>query len=144
MPFDKKVLKVSTSDGHLFTTLEDFTYTRPSGEIITVPAGAETDGASTPQGIWNLLPPFGSYWLAAVLHDYLYRVTKRPRKECDDILYEAMVDLGVPFIVRTAIYDGVRLGGSWAFDDDRKAKLLKFIKECSRPNAAVAAARKRL
>lgn len=35
--------------------------------------GATTDGASTPQAGWNILPPFGWYWLAALAHDFAYR-----------------------------------------------------------------------
>lgn len=93
-----------------------------------MPVGTVSDGASTPREIWDLIPPFGSYWRATYLHDYLYRLTKRDRKECDDILLEAMKDIGVPLLLRDAIYEGVRLGGSWAFDDDRKAKLRAALK----------------
>lgn len=35
--------------------------------------GATTDGASTPQITWNVLPPFGWYWLAAICHDFGFR-----------------------------------------------------------------------
>lgn len=58
-----------------------------------------------------------------MLHDYLYRNTDRPREECDALLDEAMAALGVPLLQREAIYQGVRLGGSWAFAHDRSDQL---------------------
>jgi len=42
-----------------------------SDEIITVPVGFITDFASIPQIFWNILPPFGPYGKAAVIHDAL-------------------------------------------------------------------------
>lgn|SRR5574337_169544 len=124
MPFAKPTLKVETGDGRFFTLLEPLIYTTNAGEVITVPIGCTTDGASTPKAIWNVIPPFGTYWLAAVLHDYLYRVTNRPKFECDNLLLEAMVSLRVDEALRNAIYDGVHLGGQISFDEDRKINLL--------------------
>lgn len=123
MPFAKTTVRGETSDGRNITTLEPIVYTARSGEVITIPAGTTSDGASTPRQIWNLIPPFGTYWLATVLHDYLYRIDKRPKAECDDLLLEAMESLGVDWILRNAIYEGVHLGGFHAFAEDRKVGL---------------------
>jgi hypothetical protein len=123
MPFLKTNLIVSTSDGRNVVLQEELTYVTEAGETIVVPVGATADGCSTPKEVWILIPPFGQYWLAAVLHDYLYRKTKKTREECDKLFLEAMESLGVDLILRTTIYNGVRLGGSWAFDDDRKQTL---------------------
>ena len=120
--FSTPTLKVETEDGRNFTLLAKFTFTRPNGEVIVVPMGAQSDGASTPQAMWNLLPPFGVYWKAAFLHDYLYRYTQRPKDECDMILKEAMEALGVSWLDRDSIYDGVVIGGESAFNEDRKAQ----------------------
>jgi hypothetical protein len=117
--FSTKELKVSSSDGHNFVLLEPFTYTTKDGTVIEVPAGTTSDGASTPQTIWASLPPFGNYWMAAYLHDYLYRNTKYPKAFCDNILYEAMCFLKVPTFQAKIIYEGVALGGQYAFDKDR-------------------------
>lgn len=114
-------LKVASSDGRNFVLLEPFTYTARSGEVITVPVGAESDGASTPKSIWMSLPPFGLYWPAAYLHDYLYRCTDRPKNECDGLLSEAMQVLGVNETERILIYEGVHYGGESSFTADRKA-----------------------
>ena len=76
-----------------------------------VPAGFETDFASVPRGLWNIFPPSGRYSKAAVLHDYLYRVSKLSRKHCDEIFLNCMNALGVPYPQRYAMYWGVRMFG---------------------------------
>jgi hypothetical protein len=123
VPFKNTDIAVRTSDGRNITLLEDLVYVTDAGETITVPIGATADGCSTPREVWNLLPPFGQYWMAAVLHDFLYRKTARPQAECDLLFLEAMKSLDVDLLVRETIYEGVHLGGSWAFNDDRRLKL---------------------
>lgn len=121
MPFTSAEFKVSTADGRLFTLLEPVYYIRPStGETIVIPSGATSDGASTPREIWGILPPFGLYWRAAFLHDYLYRNTGRNKSDCDLIFKEAMIECLVPILIATAMYEAVSRGGEWSFDDDRK------------------------
>lgn len=122
MPFTCSKFRVETDDGLHFTLLEPVVYFTHELERIEIPAGATSDGASVPRALWNILPPFGSYWRAAVLHDWLYRCSTKPKDECDLIFRDAMTDLGVEPAVRDAIYEGVRLGGQAAFDEDRKAK----------------------
>jgi len=128
MPFNQTNIQVSTKDGRHVVLMEPLVYVTNTGEVITVPAGAESDGCSTPQAVWNLLPPFGLYWKAALLHDYLYRKTTRLKDECDLLFLEAMASLGVDLITREAIYEGVHLGGSLAFDDDRRPKMQAFLR----------------
>ena len=85
---------------------------------VYVPAGYLTDGASVPRVCWSLIPPWGSYGQAAVVHDIVCEylsitVDGKPqavtRAECDEILLEAMMVLGVPVPVRDAIYGAVSL-----------------------------------
>jgi len=121
--FSINALDVRTSDGHNVVVLRPFTFTRKDGTVITVPAGTTSDGASTPYIIWNTLPPFGKYWMAAVLHDYLYRDSKFEKDFCDDTLAEAMDVLGVGYLDHFAIYEGVSLCGWHAFNDDRIEQL---------------------
>lgn len=93
-----------------------------SGIYVDVPHGFLTDGASIPRFLWGLLPPWGAYGQAAVLHDWLcehLQVTKLidgvptlvdiDRKECDRILYEAMEVLAVESWKRFTIRSGVDL-----------------------------------
>jgi hypothetical protein len=118
-------LLVRTADGHNMTLCEELYFDRPedvANETITVPIGAQTDGASIPREAWGLMPPFGPYWMAAVLHDYLYHCTRRTRFECDLILWEAMLALGVPELTARTIYNAVNEFGQHAFDDDRAAQ----------------------
>lgn len=122
MAFQQTPMKVESDDGRNFTLLEPYNYLCRSGELITIPAGTTSDGASTPRELWASIPPFGKYWKAAILHDYLYRVTNRPKAECDNLLLEAMESLGVNEIEAHAIYEGVNLAGKWSFEEDRKLK----------------------
>lgn len=82
------------------------------------PAGMLTDLASIPQVFQNVLGPAGPYVQAAVLHDQLCEylsITENgapkpiTRKQCDDILLSAMVDLGVSTLQAQTIYDAVSL-----------------------------------
>ena len=120
MAFQQTPMKVETDDGRSFTLIQAYNYLCRSGELITIPVGTTSDGASTPVGLWLTIPPFGKYWKAAVLHDYLYRYTNRPKAECDLLLLEAMESLGVNEIEAHAIYEGVNLAGQISFDEDRK------------------------
>lgn len=87
-----------------------------SGNTITVPAGFITDGASVPRFLWALLPSWGSYSRAAVVHDFLCALlnkgTPHPlaptRQRADAILYEAMVVCGTGVVIRWTIWAAVR------------------------------------
>lgn len=93
-----------------------FRYFSPWGKI-TVPLGFITDGASIPRIFWSLLSPFGPYFPAAIVHDFLYSKDSDgygfSRWECDELFLMAMKDCGVGWVKRNAIHKAVRLGG-WA------------------------------
>lgn len=121
--FQQIDLAIRTRDGRNGKSLEPLVYVTLDGETLIVPMGSGSDGASTPRFIWTIIPPFGVYWLAAFLHDWLYRYSKLPRWRCDQLLYEAMRSLGVEHAEAWAIYEGVHLGGQKPFDDDRAAQI---------------------
>ncbi len=87
-----------------------------SGNIITVPQGFVTDGASVPRPLWWFLPTWGSYSRAAVVHDYLCRALDQgapdpqaqDRKTADRIFYEAMVVCGTGMTMRWLMWVSVR------------------------------------
>jgi hypothetical protein len=83
---------------------------------VTVPVGFVTDFASIPRALWTSLPRDGDYVWAAVVHDYLYWFQKTSKEVADNVLNAAMGNFNIPFLTRTAIYQGVALGGasSWA------------------------------
>lgn len=92
--------------------------TEGSEQIILVPAGFETDGASVPRLLWVIYPTWGTYSRAAVIHDWLcYNVNRGTplvicptKKVAADIFYEAMVVCGTGWLTRNILYWGVRLG----------------------------------
>ena len=66
--------------------------------LINVPAGFKTDLTSTPEAVWEWLPPDGPYMAAAIIHDYLYSKQSAlsiTREEADDVFKEAMKSLDV-------------------------------------------------
>lgn len=82
-----------------------------SGDVITVPAGYETDFISIPRLLWAFENPLGDAAKAAVLHDWLYTTAARSRAEADAIFLEAMGVLRVGFVKRHLLYLAVRLFG---------------------------------
>ena len=91
-----------------------------SGEVVTVPKGFLTDGASIPRIFWVFVgPPWGKYGYAAIVHDYLYHIKIYTRKRSDQIFYEAMGVLGVSTWKRRVMFTAVRLVG-WIPWNNRK------------------------
>ena len=91
-----------------------FTYhvgSRNSRFVIKVPMYFETDFASVPWLFWQLIPKWGRYGKAAVLHDRLYRTHQVSRKMSDLIFYEAMIVGGTKRWKARLMYLGVRIGG---------------------------------
>ena len=85
---------------------------------VKIPRGYLTDGASVPRVFWNVIPPWGKYGQAAILHDYLceYLTVEESgicksitRKECDQIFLEAMLVMGVPKAKAMMIHSAVSL-----------------------------------
>lgn len=83
---------------------------------VDIPPGYLIDGASVPRPFWNIIPPWGDYGAAAIVHDRLceYLTLMTPegpkritRKRCDQILDEAMQVLGVDDVSRSVIYHAV-------------------------------------
>lgn len=95
--------------------IERFRYLSTVHGEIEVPAGFITDGASVPRIFWGVLSPFGDYFGAALIHDFLYSPNNRrfDRRTCDAIFLQAMTDAGVPWLRRRVIHRAVRVGG-WA------------------------------
>lgn len=112
------VWRHGTTDGKGWYLLEDFIYNSDLVGRITVPAMFITDFASIPREFWNLLPPWGVYGPAAIVHDYLYVYKPWTKKQADFILEEAMEALGVDHVVKEIIYKGVELFGQQAWDRD--------------------------
>jgi hypothetical protein len=99
----------------IFELAEPFRYESRIGWI-EVPAGFHTDGASIPRVFWNILSPFGDYFPAALVHDFMYSKASKwltTREQADLIFLDAMYDVGVGWLTRHTIHRAVRLAG-WA------------------------------
>lgn len=78
-----------------------------------IPAGFKTDLASIPRAFRSLIPQIGRHLQAAVAHDWCYcGHTDFTRAEADQLFYEGMCGLGVPWWKRQAMYAAVRACGS--------------------------------
>jgi len=103
---------------------------RDSKQIIEVPNGFITDGASIPGIVQNILSPWGQYGKAAVLHDFLYKTNLLgSQKASDQLLLEAMEVLGVSKWQRVVIYRALRIGGWVAWNNYRKNDASRIARE---------------
>jgi hypothetical protein len=106
------------ADGKTWVIVRDFGYdvgAENSGDHIGVAIGFQTDFATIPRLFWVILPKWGRYGNDTVIHDWLYWLQTRPRREADAILLEAMGVLGVTPLVKYAMYWAVRLLGGLAW-----------------------------
>lgn len=83
---------------------------------VDIPEGFLTDGASVPRIFWGLIPPWGKYGAAAIVHDYLCEFLQMQvngqavnisRKTADKIFCEAMEVLEVPWWPREPMHAAV-------------------------------------
>jgi len=105
-------------DGRHWRLVQPFDYhvgSLSSTEIIRVPAGFVTDFASVPRLLWYVIPPWGRYGKAAVVHDFCYTHRLYSRRRADRIFLEAMKALSVPLWKRIVMVVAVRIFGWWAW-----------------------------
>jgi len=83
-----------------------------------------TDFASIPRPLWIILPRWGKYGNAAVIHDYCYLEQSRSRLESDRIFRQAMGVVNVAKCTICVMYCAVRLWGwlAWAGSKGKKKK----------------------
>jgi hypothetical protein len=82
---------------------------------IEVPPDFVTDFASIPRLIWPIMPRWGTYGWAAVIHDFLYWDQRLTRREADDVFLDVMKASAVPTWQKIPIYRAVRQWGWWAW-----------------------------
>jgi hypothetical protein len=115
VPFtgDVVVRELPDADGSRWQLVEPITYAGRD-ETFEVPAGFTTDFASVPQALTWLVPRYGRYTKAAILHDFLWQRCREGRfawVDADGILRRAMRELDVPFLRRWLMWGAVRLAG---------------------------------
>ena len=120
MPFEPGSLTVSRVDANTWALVDDLVY-QGRWERFVVPAGFHTDFASVPRVVTWLVPRFGAYTLAAILHDWLategIRTGAVTAREADGIFRRVMREAGVPVLRRWMMWAGVRWS---ALTDERR------------------------
>jgi len=101
-----KYPKLTYTETDNWKLIEDFEI---DGYII--PKGFITDLASVPSWLWSIMPPFGKWMVAAIIHDYLYQNGIYNRKQCDKELYKYCIYYNTPIYLGLIIYLTVRLFG---------------------------------
>lgn len=101
----------------LFTLNEEFPYCDvATGKVIVVPKWYVTDFASVPWYGQSVIDPQGPTARAAIIHDYLYAIgEKGKREEVDAIFYRAMIAFGVGEFQARVAYNAVRTGGEHGY-----------------------------
>jgi Protein of unknown function (DUF1353) len=112
VPFPKDaVVVVKQVDDQNWEVREILRY-RANREVFEVPVGQGTDFASVPRPFIWFLPRYGAYTMAAILHDYLWRVRAATGKmrwiEADGVFRKAMRELRVPSLRRWIMWGAVR------------------------------------
>ena len=138
-----KTKKIGKKLWTLIDTLMYRTEMENFNDVIIVPKGFITDGASSPWLTWNVCPPMGgNHAEAAVFHDFLYsldsnHITKKlsssnedlefvfTRKEADELFLKAMLNNKTKKSRAYSIYWAVRIGGSKSWKANMSAFKLK-------------------
>lgn len=105
------------NDNHAwyFTVHEAFTV-RWRDKTVIVPKGQETDLASIPQFLQNIMPLVDNHLQAAIVHDMCYRSKIGiSKEEADEMFYDAMRTLGVGWWKAQTMYNAVRFFGGSSF-----------------------------
>jgi len=87
---------------------------------IHIKKGFITDFASVPQLFWNIVPPWGKYGKAAVIHDYLYTTHDFTKAQSDMIFLHGMEILGVVWWKAHIMYIAVKYFGKKAWNKGGK------------------------
>jgi hypothetical protein len=108
MPFaeNQRIVLIQTDDAN-FELVEPITYLGNTDRF-EVAAGSGTDLASVPKPLQWLIPRYGRYTKAAILHDYLWRSGVVSKRDADGIFRRAMRELGVPTVRRWMMWAAVR------------------------------------
>jgi hypothetical protein len=110
VPFESDVVVREVGD-NTWELVEPLRY-QGNTDQFEVPNGFQTDFASVPRAFQWLLPKYGRYTKAAILHDFLCEQSKAGRFDRDDadgIFRRTMRELGVSFIRRWIMWAAVSL-----------------------------------
>lgn len=112
MPFDSDTVTVRRRDDDRWVLVDPLVY-RGTRDTFIVKAGYVTDFATVPRPLVWLIPRFGRYTLAAILHDYLCDGLPSKRftsRDVDGLFRRVLRELDVPPLRRWLMWCGVRWG----------------------------------
>ncbi len=123
-------LKRRGSKVQLWILTADFTYTSPKWGVITAPEGMVTDFASVPTFAKRIIDGDSPMILfPSIIHDAIYHFAGRmpdgrifTRVEADQILRDAMIDIGAPRHLAALVFSAVRVGGGFPWKRATRAK----------------------
>jgi hypothetical protein len=113
MGFDEAFIDVQQVGDNLWELQKPVVY-HGNADTFTVDPPFRTDFASVPGPFVWLIPRYGKYTKAAILHDYLCaeaREGRFKRSDADGIFRRAMRELQVSFLRRWIMWAAVRFGG---------------------------------
>ncbi|GAB2704654.1 DUF1353 domain-containing protein [Nocardia thraciensis] len=99
---------VEAIDAESWRVREPIEY-RGEYQTFIVPTGFRTDFASVPRALVWLVPRYGAFTRAAILHDYLTRGGEVSRADADGLFRRALRETGVTVPQRWMMWAAVRL-----------------------------------
>ena len=112
MPFipGQNIVVREIDDSH-WELVEPITY-QGNTDTWTIEPGFKTDFASVPRPLVWLIPRYGRYTKAAILHDFLWITPAVSRADANGVFRRAMRELGVPFVRRWMMWGAVGLAST--------------------------------
>jgi Protein of unknown function (DUF1353) len=107
MPFTTAAVSVSQINPTDWKLTEELVY-EGRAQKFTVPIGFVTDFASVPRIFFWLIPSYGAYTKAAILHDFLCHTAVVGRADADGLFLRTLRELDVPFVRRWLMWAAVR------------------------------------
>lgn len=112
-------LDVRTFPGRKWITVSPLLYQTGEEVVVFVPRGFVSDFASTPYIIRGFLPRDRETAMAAVLHDWLYKVGHLGKRKADRLFREALLASGVSRTATFFFFNGVYRFGGFAWSENR-------------------------
>jgi len=105
---------------------------RVMNTTIWVPQYFQFDGASIPMAAWQIIgTPFNPKFMRpAVVHDWLYHTHQVDMDDANEIFYRLLKSNDVNPVKATLMYEAVKVGGAWYWDNDDEDK--KYLKRLAR------------
>jgi hypothetical protein len=126
MPFISDDVAVKQIGDDRWQLLQPVVY-KGKEELFTVPTDFQTDFASVPDIFVWLIPRYGRYTKAAILHDFLCDTKPINRSDADGLFRRAMRELDVPFLRRWLMWAAVRIGAGLSYANWREIAIWLLV-----------------